>query len=72
MAQGKKGQVVYPAGVYGNTVSYTTTETKRPYVYEASDGNFYVLNAIMTWLGTEQNNRNCITKLWRTARFILA
>ncbi|QIG63655.1 hypothetical protein DAC20_166 [Bacteroides phage DAC20] len=55
--QGKKGQVVYPAGVYGNTVSYTTTETKAPYVYDPSDGNFYVLNAIMTWLGTEQNNR---------------
>lgn len=54
--QGKKGQVVYPAGVYGNTVSYTTTETKAPYVYDPSDGNFYVLNAIMTWLGTEQNN----------------
>lgn len=55
--QGKKGQVVYPAGVYGNTVSYTTTEIKAPYVYDPSDGNFYVLNAIMTWLGTEQNNR---------------
>ena len=55
--QGKKGQVVYPAGVYGNTVSYTTTETKAPYVYDPSDGNFYVLNAIMTWLGTEQGNR---------------
>lgn len=55
--QGKKGQVIYPAGVYGNTVSYTTTETKAPYVYDPSDGNFYVLNAIMTWLGTEQNNR---------------
>ena len=55
--QGKKGQVVYPAGVYGNTVSYTTTETKAPYVYDPSDGNFYVLNAIMTWLGTEQDNR---------------
>lgn len=55
--QGKKGQIVYPAGVYGNTVSYTTTETKAPYVYDPSDGNFYVLNAIMTWLGTEQSNK---------------
>lgn len=55
--QGKKGQVVYPAGVYGNTVSYTTTETKAPYVYDPSDGNFYVLNAIMTWKGSEQDNK---------------
>lgn len=54
---GKKGQVVYPMGVYSNTTSYTTTDTKAPYVYDPSDGNFYVLNAEMTWLGTEQDNR---------------
>lgn len=55
--QGKKGQVVYPAGVYGTEISYTTTDTKAPYVYDPSDGNFYVLNAIMTWKGSEQNNK---------------
>jgi hypothetical protein len=54
---GKKGQVVYPMGVYSNTTSYTTTDTKAPYVYDPSDGNFYVLNAEMTWLGTQQDNR---------------
>lgn len=54
---GKKGQLVYPAGIYSNTTSYTTDEYKAPYVLDASDGNFYVLNAQMTWKGTEQSNR---------------
>lgn len=56
-AIGKKGQLIYPAGVYGNNVRYTTTELKAPYVYDPSDGNFYVLNSIMSWLGTEQFNK---------------
>ena len=56
-ATGKKGQLVYPAGVYGNNVRYTTTDAKAPYVYDPSDGNFYVLNSIMSWLGTEQFNK---------------
>lgn len=54
---GKKGQVVYPAGVYSNTKSYTTDEYKAPYVLDETDNNYYVLNAQMTWLGTEQDNR---------------
>ena len=54
---GKKGQLVYPAGVYSNTTSYTTDDYKAPYVLDPNDGNFYVLNAVMTWLGTEQDNR---------------
>lgn len=54
---GKKGQLVYPAGIYSNTTSYTTDEYKAPYVLDPSDGNFYVLNAQMTWLGTSQGNR---------------
>ena len=56
-SDGRKGQIIYPAGIYSNTTSYTTDENKAPYVYDPSDGNFYVLNAIMTWLGTQQNNR---------------
>lgn len=55
--QGKKGQLVYPAGIYGNTTSYTTDDNKAPYVLDSSDGNFYVLNAKMTWIGTSQGNR---------------
>lgn len=54
---GKKGQLVYPAGVYSNTTSYTTDEYKAPYVLDETDNNYYVLNAQMTWLGTEQGNR---------------
>lgn len=57
-ANGKKGQVIYPMGIYNNITSYTTTEDKAPYVYDTLDGNYYVLNAIMTWLGTEQGNRS--------------
>lgn len=55
---GRKGQLVYPAGIYSNTTSYTTDEYKAPYVLDTSDGNFYVLNAQMTWVGTSQNNRS--------------
>lgn len=55
--QGKKGQLVYPAGIYSNTKSYTTDDDKAPYVLDSSDGNFYVLNAKMTWRGTSQGNR---------------
>lgn len=54
---GKKGQLVYPAGVYSNSVSYTTDDYKAPYVLDSSDGNFYVLNAKMTWIGSSQGNR---------------
>lgn len=54
---GKKGQLVYPAGIYSNTTSYTTDEYKAPYVLDPSDNNFYVLNAIMTWRGTSQDDR---------------
>lgn len=54
---GKKGQLIYPAGIYSNTTSYTTDEYKAPYVLDPSDNNFYVLNAIMTWRGTSQDDR---------------
>lgn len=50
-------QIIYPAGIYSNTESYTTDDKKAPYVLDTSDNNFYVLNAKMTWIGTQQNNR---------------
>lgn len=56
-ANGRKGQVVYPAGIYDVNKTYQTTEDKAPYVYDTNDGNFYVLNTIMSWVGTEQENR---------------
>lgn len=56
-ADGKRGQLIYPAGVYNNTTSYTTDENTAPYVLDNTDGNFYVLNAQMTWKGSEQENK---------------
>lgn len=55
--EAQRGQIIYPAGIYSNTTSYTTDENKAPYVLDTTDGNYYVLNAQMTWLGTEQDNR---------------
>lgn len=54
---GGRGQLVYPAGKYDVNKSYTTDENKAPYVYDKTDGNYYVLNAQMTWVGTQQGNR---------------
>lgn len=54
---GKKGQIVYPMGIYDVNTTYTTTDDKAPYVFDPSDNNFYVLNAKMDWLGTQQDNR---------------
>lgn len=55
---GKGGQMIYPAGVYDVNKAYTTTDKVAPYVLDTADGNFYVLNAVMTWKGTEQDNRS--------------
>ena len=52
---GKGGQLVYPSGQYDPNAVYITTEKIAPYVYY--DGEYYVLNDIMTWVGTEQNNK---------------
>lgn len=46
-----KSQIIYPAGIYDNTVSYTADDNKAPYVFDTSDNNFYVLNYKGTWLG---------------------
>lgn len=52
---GKGGQLVYPAGQYDPNKVYITTEKIAPYVYD--DGNYYVLNEIMSWVGVDQDNR---------------
>ena len=46
-APGRRGQVVYPAGIYSADNTYQTTADKAPYVYDS--GEYYVLNAIITW-----------------------
>ena len=53
---GKNAQIVYPAGVYNVNTTYTTTDKVAPYVLDEADGNYYVLNAVMTWKGTEHDN----------------
>lgn len=54
--QGRKGQIVYPAGIYSLTATYTCDEYKAPYVYDSTAGAYYVLNRQITWVGTEQDN----------------
>lgn len=53
-AQGRNGQIVYPAGIYSRTTTYTTTDTAAPYVLDTTDGNYYVMNYVGSWTGTEQ------------------
>lgn len=56
-SDGRKGQIIYPAGIYSTTETYTTDENKAPYVYDSRTGKFYILNTIMSWTGTEQDNK---------------
>lgn len=53
---GKDAQVIYPAGVYNVNTTYITTDKVAPYVLDEADGNYYVLNAEMTWIGTQHDN----------------
>lgn len=53
---GKRGQMVYPAGIYNVDTTYTTTERTAPYVLDTSTGKFYVLNAIGSWTGSKQTD----------------
>ena len=52
----QKAQIIYPAGIYDVNTTYTTTDKVAPYVLDSDDGNYYVLNAIMSWTGTEHDN----------------
>lgn len=52
----QKAQIIYPAGIYNVNETYTTTDKVAPYVLDSDDGNYYVLNAIMSWKGTEHDN----------------
>lgn len=50
-----RAPIVYPAGTYDATKSYTNTGKVTPYV--EYNGNYYVLDTQMTWVGTEQKNQ---------------
>lgn len=57
---GKKGQLIYPAGVYDINTTYSTTEESAPYVCvynsESSKSGYYLLSAVTSWTGTDHNN----------------
>lgn len=55
--EARKGQIVYPAGIYNVNTTYETTDRTAPYVMDPEDGEFYVLDYVGKWLGTKQNNR---------------
>lgn len=52
----QKAQIIYPAGIYDVNTTYNTTDKVAPYVLDSDDGNYYVLNAIISWTGTEHDN----------------
>lgn len=53
--------IAYPAGIYSTSTPYINDGEKAPYVYDTSDGNYYFLKSVMTWLGTQQNNESPAT-----------
>lgn len=53
--------IAYPAGIYSTSTPYINDGEKAPYVYDTSDGNYYFLKSVMTWIGTQQNNVSLAT-----------
>lgn len=52
---GRDGRIVYPAGIYDATVTYTATDTKAPYVLHGE--GYWVMNKTTSWLGTANENK---------------
>lgn len=50
--------IAYPMGIYSTSTPYINDGEKAPYVYDTSDGNYYFLKSVMTWIGTQQNNES--------------
>lgn len=55
--------IAYPAGIYSTSTPYINDGEKAPYVYDTSDGNYYFLKSVMTWIGTQQNNESPATDM---------
>lgn len=53
--------IAYPAGIYSTSTPYINDGEKAPYVYDASEGNYYFLKSVMTWIGTQQNDESPAT-----------
>lgn len=52
---GRDGRIVYPAGIYDATVTYTATDTKAPYVLYGD--THYVMNVTTSWTGSQNNGK---------------
>lgn len=52
---GKDGRIVYPAGIYDATVTYTATDTKAPYVLYGE--TYYVMNVTTSWTGSQNEGK---------------
>lgn len=52
---GRDGRIVYPAGVYDATVTYTATDTKAPYVLYGE--TYYVMNVTTSWTGSQNEGK---------------
>lgn len=54
--------IAYPMGIYSTTTPYINDGKTAPYVYDTggdTEGNHYFfLKAVMTWIGTQQNNES--------------
>lgn len=52
---GRDGRIVYPAGTYDATVTYTATDTKAPYVLYGD--TYYVMNVTTSWTGSQNEGK---------------
>lgn len=52
---GRDGRIVYPAGIYDATVTYTATDTKAPYVVYGD--TYYVMNVTTSWTGSQNEGK---------------
>lgn len=52
---GRDGRIVYPAGIYDATVTYTATDTKAPYVLYGE--TYYVMNVTTSWTGSQNDGK---------------
>lgn len=52
---GKNGRIIYPAGIYDATVTYTATDTKAPYVLYGD--TYYVMNVTTSFNGSQNGGK---------------
>lgn len=52
---GRDGRIVYSAGIYDATVTYTATDTKAPYVLYGE--TYYVMNVTTSWTGSQNEGK---------------